>query len=314
VPIGYLLADKTMPRVERQTPDAIRGRGPRLVSVVVPVRDAARHLPRQLEALSRQDYDGDWEVVISDNGSRDGSVEVARRWLPRLPSARLVEANAVRGPSHARNAGAAAARGDFLAFCDADDLACPEWVSAMAEAAAGGDLVAGGVGAHDLNDELRRSWHDVTPRERALQGMGFLVHASGTSSGVWADVFDARGGFDEQVRVGEDIEFSWRAQLAGHRLVQAPAAVVHERYRHRLRDLATQHVRYGQAGPLLYRRFGSAGMPRSRLTRAARGWTSVAGRIPAAMWSPAARGRWVIDAGLRVGLLLGSARQRVLYP
>jgi glycosyltransferase involved in cell wall biosynthesis len=305
-----------MPRIQRQAAEARPGRGGRLglVSVVVPVRDAARHLPRQLEALARQDYGGAWEVVIADNGSRDDSAEVARRWLPRLPAARLIDASAVRGPSHARNAGAAAARGDFLAFCDADDVACPAWVGAMAEAAAHGDLVAGGVGARELNDERTRSWHDVTPRERALESLGFLVHASGTSTGVWADVFQALGGFDERVRVGEDIEFSWRAQLAGHRLVQAPAAVVHERYRRRLRDLTTQHVRYGQAGPLLYRRFAQAGMPRSSLTSAARGWASVAGRIPTLMWSPRARGRWVIDAGLRVGLLVGSVRQRALYP
>lgn len=305
-----------MPRIELEESAAIpAGRArPRLISVVVPVRDAAEHLPAQLEALTRQDHRGDWEVVIAENGSRDGSVDVARAWLDRLPSARLVRATGGRGPSHARNAGAAAARGDFLAFCDADDVAAPGWVGAMADAAPRGDVVGGGVGADELNDDLTRSWHSVTPRERALAGLGFLTHASGTSTGVWADVFEALGGFDEDVPVGEDIEFSWRAQLAGHRLVHAPEAVVHERYRRRVRDLGAQHARYGTAGPLLYRRFGDAGMPPSGLSSAALAWVSIAGRLPLLPWSARARGRWAVDAGLRLGHLAGSVRHRVLYP
>jgi glycosyltransferase involved in cell wall biosynthesis len=280
---------------------------------VVPVRDAAEHLGCQLEALAGQDYRGPWEVVIVDNGSRDGSLDVARQWMDRLPSAHLVRATATRGPSHARNAGATAARGDFLAFCDADDVASPSWVRRMVDAAAHGDLVAGGVGAGEVNDELTRSWHGVTPRERALEGMRFLVHASGTSTGVWAEAFHAVGGFDEDVPVGEDIEFSWRAQLSGARLVQAPDAVVHERYRRRIRDLSAQHLHYGEAGPLLYRRFRRAGMPPSSLTGALLGWASIAGRIPTLMWSPRARGRWAIEAALRLGHLTGSLRHRVLY-
>jgi glycosyltransferase involved in cell wall biosynthesis len=292
---------------------AVRGR-PRLVSVVVPVRDAAEHLSVQLEALARQDYAAHWEVVICDNGSRDASVEVARHWLDRLPAAQLVRSATARGPSHARNAGAAVARGDFLAFCDADDIASTGWVRGMAEAAAHGDLVAGGVEGGELNDELTCSWHAVTPRERALEAMRFLVHASGTSTGVWADVFRALGGFDEEVRVGEDVEFSWRAQVSGYHLASAPEAVVHERYRRRIRDVASQHLRYGQAGPLLYRRFRHLGMPRSALTGASLGWASIAGRMPTVLWSPRARGRWVLEAALRLGRVTGSLRHRVFYP
>ena len=280
---------------------------------MVPVRDAAEHLAGQLEALAGQDHRRPWEVVIADNGSRDGSLDVARRWLDRLPSAQLVRATAARGPSHARNAGAAAARGDFLAFCDADDVASPSWVRRMADAAQDGDLVAGGVGAGAVNDELTRSWHGVSPRDRALQGMRFLVHASGTSTGVWAEAFHALGGFDEAVTAGEDIEFSWRAQLAGYRLAEAPDAVVHERYRRRIRDLASQHVRYGQAGPLLYRRFGRAGMPPSPPARAVIGWAAIAARTPTLMWSARARGRWTIEAALHLGRLTGSLRHRALY-
>src|SRR6266516_649107 len=114
---------------------------PRLISVIVPVLDAAEHLPQQLEALAGQDYPGPWEAVIADNGSTDGSVELALRRLGDLPGGRLVRAERARSASHARNAGAAEARGDFLAFCDADDVAHCEWLTELAAAARQGDLV-----------------------------------------------------------------------------------------------------------------------------------------------------------------------------
>src|SRR5204862_175427 len=81
---------------------------PRLVSVLIPVRNAARLLPDQLNALAAQDYDGPWEVVVADNGSSDGSASVARRLAGRLPSLRVVDASGRRGAGPARNAGAAA--------------------------------------------------------------------------------------------------------------------------------------------------------------------------------------------------------------
>src|SRR5258708_34207307 len=105
-----------MPRIEPEEPAAIPAERvrPRLVSVVVPVRDAADHLAAQLEALTRQEHSGDWEVAIAENDSRDRSVEVARGWLDRLPSPRLRRAPGGRGPTHARNTSAAAARRAFL--------------------------------------------------------------------------------------------------------------------------------------------------------------------------------------------------------
>src|SRR5205809_456946 len=87
---------------------------PRLISVIVPVLDAAEHLPQQLEALAGQDYPGRWEAVIADNGSTDGSVELALRRLGDLPGGRLVRAGVAGGAGgrvpagrRARAAGAA---------------------------------------------------------------------------------------------------------------------------------------------------------------------------------------------------------------
>ena len=61
------------------------------------------------------------------------------------PVARVVVAAAFTGPGYARNVGAAHARGDFLAFCDADDVVDSNWLAELTGAATRGDLVAGGT-------------------------------------------------------------------------------------------------------------------------------------------------------------------------
>jgi hypothetical protein len=169
------------------------------------------------------------------------------------------------------------------------------------------------VDIDELSDPVSRSWHRLTPRERALQSMPFLSYASGTNLGVWAEVFAKLGGFDVRTPTGEDIDFSWRAQLASYRLAHAPTAVVHERIRRRPRAVARQHLGYGAAGPHLYRRFARAGMPRSSIREAALTWCRLAVTGPGAALSATGRGRWCLEAGLASGRLVGSARNRVLF-
>ncbi|MEK6276630.1 MAG: glycosyltransferase [Actinomycetota bacterium] len=285
---------------------------PRLISVVIPVLTGAATLPHQLKALRAQDYAGAWEVVIADNGSTDASVEIAERWVKHFPCGRVVHAVGRRSAGHARNVGAAQAGGDFLAFTDADDVPRPGWLTALAQGARHGDLVAGGIDVDGLSDPRSRSWHAIPPRERALRGFRFLPFASGTNTGVWADVFERLGGFDEYMASAEDIEFSWRAQLASYRVVSAPEAVVQERLRRRVSSLARQHFRYGTSGPNLYRRFRDAGMPRPRASETLRTWAWILCAWPAASWSARVRGRWALEAALAGGGIAASVRNRLL--
>src|SRR5215213_2921854 len=129
-----------------------------LVSVVLPVRNERRHLGDQLSALAEQTYDGPWELVVVDNGSTDGSGDVARSFAPRVPALRVVSAPR-RGLNHARNAGVRAARGEVLAFCDADDVAAPGWLAALVEALDGEvDIAGGALERFALNDGDARTW------------------------------------------------------------------------------------------------------------------------------------------------------------
>jgi glycosyltransferase involved in cell wall biosynthesis len=288
-------------------------RRPRLVSVVVPVRDERRHLREQLDAVAAQDYPGDWELVVSDDGSRDGSAELASAWTRERALGRVVARSPGRGPGAARNVGAREASGDLLAFCDADDVVCTDWLRALVAAAAGADLVGGGEEAARLNDERSRECFGV--HDPTAPFHDYLPRASGSNFGIWRDVFDALGGFDEGSLTGEDVALTWRAHQAGYRYAAAPEAVVHKRFATGLLDTALQYFAYGQGDAWLFRRFRADGMARrSRrdtyvLYRHLVGRSTVLFRGP-----PVDRCRWVALAAVSSGRLVGSARYRVLFP
>ena len=98
----------------------------------------------------------------------------------------------------------------------------------------------------------------------------FLSYAPGGNCAIWTDV--ARSiRWDESFAFGaSDIEFGWRAQLAGYGLAFAPRAVMRIRYRASGRALMRQYFRSGTAEPYLYRRFRGRGMRRSSLSRVTR--------------------------------------------
>src|SRR5439155_12779705 len=95
------------------------------VSVVIPVRDGAASLPPLLDALAAQTLRREeFEVIVVDNASTDGTADVAR-----AAGARVVS-EAIANRSRARNAGFAAAQTDLIAFTDGDCVPDPRWLEA----------------------------------------------------------------------------------------------------------------------------------------------------------------------------------------
>jgi glycosyltransferase involved in cell wall biosynthesis len=283
-----------------------------VVSVVVPVLNGAATLGAQLQALADQEFQGRWEVIVVDNGSSDHSVEVARSFEGRLSGLQVLDASGRRGTSHARNVGARAARGGFLAFCDHDDVVAPGWVGAIAEAAAVFDVVGGRMECRLLNSSAVASWRHMQPREGLSVSLGFLPYAPGGNCGVRASVFRDLHGWDEDWAFsGQDVDFSWRAQLASYRLGYAPEAVVHYRFRTDLRAMARQAYGYGHGHTWLYREYRDRGVARQRAISGLKAWAFLlihAHRL----FQPDRRGAWVFSVALRTGRFVGSLKNRVL--
>lgn len=279
----------------------------------MPVLDGAETIGVQLAALAAQDYAGAWEVVIADNGSTDGTADIARSWADRLP-VRVADASAERGINPARNAGLAAAGGDLVLMCDADDEVDPGWVRAMATAAERYDLLGGRIDDGSLNNGVVATWRPHNAEHELPVALRFLPFAVGANCGAWADAINAVGGFNPAYRRGgTDVEFFWRAQLAGYRLGYVPDAVVHYRHRPGLRLLARQFFRYGMADAQLYRDFRSAGLTRDRPHEVWRAWRLIAVNALRSR-DRARRGACLRQLAQRLGRLRGSLRQRVVFP
>jgi glycosyltransferase involved in cell wall biosynthesis len=298
--------------------DRRRRARPASVSVVVPAYNAAATLGDQLDALATQRYDGDWELVVVDNGSSDGTAELARRHRRRFPGFTLVDGGSQRGHSVPRNAGARAARGELLAYCDADDIVAPGWLAAMAEAASHYDLIGGWLDVRPLNDEATRSWHQPWPRDRLRSWL--LPYAVSANLAVWADVLSDLGGWSSEYEAGgEDTELSWRAQLAGHQLGFAPDAVVYYRYRPGLWQTARQAYKIGVNCEQILRDFaflrdgdrhGDGGGSASGRALGRAVW--LATRLPYLAGSRRHRGQWISVAAEYLGRFSGAGRYRLL--
>ena len=286
---------------------------PGLVSVVIPVRNGADVLPLQLEALARQTYRGEWEVVVADHGSSDATVDVAQGWSDRLPL-RVVEVPRRPGSlgGFPRSVGAAEARGDLIVTCDADDEATPEWLEEMVKAAREHDVVRGSLDRRTLNDNGGRTLPTETEAATPVLDSSFLPFASSSNCAVRTSVLREIGAWHDSFHA-QDKEFSWRAQLAGFDLAVAPDAVMRKRDRATPWGSARQVYHYGISDAQLFRAFRHRGMPRSSVLRAAGEWGQLVVGIPLVM-SPRWRTSWLRLLAYRSGRLVGCIRHRAFYP
>lgn len=197
----------------------------RQAAVIIPCHNAAHCVGRQLAALSRQRTSLDWELVIVDDGSTDELRTVVARHESNLPAVTVVTMADRGGTGAARNAGAGATDAATLLFLDADDLIDAGYLDAMAWALTTADIVTARVDYVRLNSAaVLRS----TPADQlcdVLTPSLFRPHVLGGLMGVSRELFMRLGGFDDAFPALADIDFSWRAQIAGERIGVADTVV-----------------------------------------------------------------------------------------
>ena len=179
------------------------------VSVIIPAYNAANTLRETLDSLDRQDS-RDFEVILVDDGSSDGTAEMARELLP---GGRVVS-QPNGGPAAARNAGAAHAKGEWLAFLDADDVWLPWRLSTQLALAAEHPKVALWCGrTAGMQEEVpkprSRQWTEL-----GLADFAVLNPVSTTTVLLRNAAFHAAGEFDERFRGPEDYDLWIRVAAA----------------------------------------------------------------------------------------------------
>jgi glycosyltransferase involved in cell wall biosynthesis len=218
------------------------------ITVVVPTYNRAAILRKTLRALANQRFDGDYEVVVSDDGSSDDSRQVAAGFADRLRLKYHFQDDLGFRVAEARNAGARLAAAPLLAFVDAGILPGPDFVAAHVAEHAGsggpgravigytfgyqpGGSAAGLAEALDvMSPEQVVRFYGDTPSFRDARHSAFALHGFDLGRGVlpwqlfWsincsvpAADFWAVGGFDETFRGwgAEDLEFGFRLARRG---------------------------------------------------------------------------------------------------
>jgi len=179
------------------------------VSVLIPVYNGARYLGEALaSALSQRP--GALEVIVVDDGSSDSSAEVARSFDHPVRCISLRNG----GIARARNAGLAESSGDFVAFLDADDVWTPGALSALLApllADSSVDLVFGHVREFVSEDCDQQQARKLTARPGLLRGFltGSLL--------ARRTAFESVGGFREDIRSGEFLDWIARSRHLGRR-------------------------------------------------------------------------------------------------
>jgi GT2 family glycosyltransferase len=262
------------------------------ISVIVCSCNGERTLRNCFEGLSRLEYPN-FEVIVVDDGSSDGTAAIGREYGFRVISTDR------QGLGSARNTGLDAATGEIVAYLDDDAYPDAHWLTYLAadflrtpHAGVGGPNIApsgdGSVAACVANAP--------GGPVHVLLSDAEAEHIPGCNAAFRKDSLQAIGGFDPRFRVaGDDVDVCWRLQERGSTLGFSPSAVIWHHRRSSVRAYWKQQCGYGEAEALLERKwpekYNAAGHVRwsgrvygkSRLTRSFSG----AGRIYHGTWGSA---------------------------
>lgn len=218
------------------------------VSIVVPVLDAAAGIEVTLGALLRQSYPSDrYEVVVADNGSKDGTPDVVARFEREHPDrVRLTTELDRRSSYAARNAGIDVARGEILAFTDADCVPEPGWLEAGVRALED-ERAAFAAGRVEMTFQGAEpnvwEFYDAVGKmnqKRYMERYGFGATAN---LFVRGEALESHGGFRGDLESGGDYELGRRLSKAGERGVYAEDAVVRHPARATAREVLKKQRR-----------------------------------------------------------------------
>lgn len=222
------------------------------VSVVVCTYNGSHTIRDTLDGCLKLEYP-DCEVIVVNDGSTDGTGQIVAEYPVRLLS------TPNQGLSSARNTGLAAARGEIVAYIDADARPDPHWLMYLAatflttdHAGVGGPNIApsgdGSVAECVANAPGGPAHVLLSDRE--------AEHIPGCNMAFRKAALEAIDGFDPQFRAaGDDVDLCWRLHSQGWTIGFSPAAMVWHHRRNSIRAYWKQQVGYGKAESLLERKW-----------------------------------------------------------
>lgn len=210
----------------------------------MPCFNEANRLPASVGSVANQTFK-DFELVVIDDGSRDGTFRVMEALAVRYPFLRIFS-QANKGQSAARNRGIRETRGELIAFLDADDEWHPEFLESMV-AALDGDPDAGlaycgwqNVGLPGARGEpfVPPDYEDQNKLETFMKRCRWPIHAAMTRKRL----IEEAGGFDEDLAAGEDFAL-WLQIAPFNKLVRVPRVLAYYHHKHGGQQITEDRLR-----------------------------------------------------------------------
>lgn len=187
-----------------------------LISVIIVVKND-RGIVQTLQGIKAGDFDQPYEVIVVDASSPEvlADVRKANSWVrwDQYPVSNK------RSTPQQRNRGLELARGEIIAFIDANCVPVPQWLSIIAKTIESGeDIVCGPV--NDISEK------NLVHYAVTLQKAGYVQECTTINVGLRRSVIDKIGIFDEQFLFGQDVDFFWRAADAGYKFYFVPEMAI----------------------------------------------------------------------------------------
>ncbi|MGD9506488.1 MAG: glycosyltransferase family 2 protein [Syntrophobacteraceae bacterium] len=192
-----------------------------MVSIIIPAYNEERLLPACLDSIDNLEYDkGLIEVIVIDNGSTDSTREIAQAY-----GVKLIRDDA-KNVSGLRNLGVKEARGDIVAFVDADCVVKKDWLREASAYFYDASIAAWGSPPciPDNSTWVQKTWFIVRRRDAIVQDVDWL---ESMNLFVHRGQFEAIGGFNESLETCEDVDFSYRMKARGRIVSDSRIGVIH---------------------------------------------------------------------------------------
>jgi glycosyltransferase involved in cell wall biosynthesis len=276
-----------------------------MISVVIPVFNAASSLPLQLESLRNQLFDGEWEIVLADNGSEDALEDVLANALAGFPvPVRVIDASGAPGAGFAREVGIRFARYDKIAFCDADDAVSPGWLSALERELETSPIAVGPVARVPYKFPYRYSGvsaFEYANYSKGPQMYGGIAVAPSNNCAYRREALS--WGFSSDYLIGEDIATSLRCARMGYCVSWSGDARILYRDRPKGRESFFRAAATGVGAVMLAREFGTPEGVRTT-THVGKRLALVIALSPSALLGGARLTRWKRICAFAVGELV----------
>jgi len=201
------------------------------ISVIIVNYNGKKLLEKCLESLFKTDYNN-FEVILVDNNSTDGSMEFVTKNYPKII---VIKLDSNKGFAEPNNIGAKIAKGEYLLFLNNDTVTTTNFISEMIKVLEKDEKIAicqslllkpdGNIDSSgDFIDKMGIVYNSKTKTDEIKE----ISSARGASMLIRKKIFDKLGGFDEKFFFSfEDVDLGWRSWILGYKVVIVPNSIVY---------------------------------------------------------------------------------------